>query len=71
MKRSQAEKLIDRIREIAAKPTADIALIRALEDAGIGPLVKCEGEAHSNPFIDNCMTCAPRWGFVGKAVKVR
>lgn len=27
-----------------------------------GKLVPCTGEAHSNPFIDNCMTCAPRWG---------
>lgn len=29
------------------------------EEAG---LVECPGEAHSNPFIDNCMLCAPRWG---------
>lgn len=70
MKRSQAEKLIDRIREIAAKPSADIALIRALEDAGIEPLTPCEGEAHSHLYIDNCPICSPRWGYVGKAVKV-
>lgn len=25
-------------------------------------LVKCPGEAHENPHIDNCMLCAPRWG---------
>ncbi len=25
-------------------------------------LVPCDGEAHSNPYIDNCLTCAPRWG---------
>lgn len=24
---------------------------------GEGP---CPGEAHSNPFIDHCLTCAPR-----------
>ena len=24
----------------------------------------CPGEAHSNPNIDNCMVCAPRWGVV-------
>ncbi len=24
-------------------------------------LVKCTGEAHSNPYIDNCMICAPYW----------
>lgn len=26
-----------------------------------GMLVPCEGEAHKNPFIDNCWICAPRW----------
>jgi hypothetical protein len=24
--------------------------------------MKCEGEAHSNLYVDNCMICAPRWG---------
>lgn len=24
-------------------------------------LAKCTGEAHSNPYIDNCMICAPYW----------
>ena len=24
---------------------------------------KCHGEAHSNPYIDNCGVCAPNWGF--------
>jgi len=27
-------------------------------------LVQCDGEAHDNPHIDNCMQCAPRWGWV-------
>jgi hypothetical protein len=27
-------------------------------------LVPCTGEAHGNPFIDNCGQCAPRWGWV-------
>lgn len=22
----------------------------------------CTGEAHSNPWIDNCALCAPKWG---------
>jgi hypothetical protein len=26
-------------------------------------LVKCKGEAHSNPFIDHCGVCMPRWGW--------
>lgn len=29
-----------------------------------GMLVPCPGEAHSNPFIDNCGVCMPRWGLV-------
>jgi hypothetical protein len=24
--------------------------------------VKCTGEAHSNPYIDNCGVCMPHWG---------
>lgn len=23
---------------------------------------ECNGEAHSNPYIDNCMVCLPYWG---------
>lgn len=23
---------------------------------------ECKGEAHSNIFIDNCMSCMPYWG---------
>lgn len=25
--------------------------------------VRCTGEAHTNPHIDNCMMCAPMWGW--------
>lgn len=28
-------------------------------------LVKCDGEAHSNPYIDNCMCCLNHaWGWI-------
>ena len=30
--------------------------------------VKCNGEAHSNPFIDNCGICMPHWGHYPVAV---
>lgn len=23
---------------------------------------ECNGDAHENAYIDNCMICAPRWG---------
>lgn len=26
-----------------------------------GKTIPCPGEAHSNPFIDNCGVCAPGW----------
>ena len=26
--------------------------------------VKCEGEAHSNAFIDYCGRCMPNWGYI-------
>lgn len=29
-----------------------------------GRKVPCTGEAHSNPYIDHCMRCAPEWGIV-------
>lgn len=29
-----------------------------------GQMLPCTGDAHSNPYIDNCMICAPRWGEV-------
>ena len=32
---------------------------------------KCPGEAHSNPRIDHCGVCMPRWGIVVKVLHVR
>jgi hypothetical protein len=29
-------------------------------------LSRCEGEAHDNSFIDNCMICCPYWLFYPK-----
>lgn len=26
-------------------------------------VVQCHGEAHKNPFIDNCCVCAPYWEY--------
>lgn len=32
---------------------------------------KCPGDAHSNPYIDNCMIClSNRWGFVRTYARV-
>lgn len=29
-----------------------------------GLLTPCTGEAHTNPYIDHCEQCAPRWGWM-------
>lgn len=73
MKRSQAAALIDRLREMATRTERTYTATELgdlLAQFNIAPLEVCTGEAHSNAFIDNCMVCAPRWGFVGKATKV-
>jgi hypothetical protein len=83
LRRSDAAKLIEKIRELAcpgrdgqqariavvSKP--EVALRELLMEAGIPALAPCEGEAHSNAHIDNCLSCAPRWGYVGPEVKIR
>lgn len=77
MKRSQAADLIDELREIVAHRQAlrvAVPLHRLeslLAKYNLEPLQPCEGEAHSNAHIDNCMRCAPRWGFVGEKEPVR
>lgn len=75
MRRKQATALIDEIRTIVAEHDASrtngsaergMARIRDRLALHIGrPLQPCKGEAHSNPHIDNCSLCAPRWGWVG------
>jgi len=67
MKRSKAADLIDDLRTLprhGSDPAAN--LLALLSRYGLDPLEECGGEAHSNAHIDNCMRCAPRWGFVGK-----
>jgi hypothetical protein len=43
-----------------------------LIEAGFITSELCNGEAHSNPNIDNCMKCLGcHWGYVGLKVKIR
>ena len=84
--RKQATKLIEALRASLAGNLAQTAkgqdpnvsamnvyldLTGELEAMGVPPLVPCDGEAHSNPYIDNCHRCMPRWGLVGESVVVR
>jgi len=78
MKRKQATALIDEIRIAIASVKEDgkshqwafETIDELLIVAGLPQLKRCEGEAHSNAFIDNCMVCAPRWGWCGKLEKI-
>lgn len=70
--RKQATKLIEEVRSyVAADPEARHYLADKLALLGIPALTKCEGEAHSNAYIDHCSLCMPRWGLVGESVVVR
>lgn len=73
--RTQAAKLIEELREIAAgdKPLSARHIADRLALYGIDPLVPCSAQAHQpgGGYIDNCMCCAPRWGFTGSTLKVR
>jgi len=44
-------------KELAKKYKNRVARTKVIE------VVKCNGEAHRNPHIDNCMMCMPRWGW--------
>lgn len=71
MKRTLAATLIDEVRVLAAGgvphgQTLEHALRMTLQAYNLEPLVPCDGEAHSNAYIDSCHRCAPRWAWVGK-----
>ncbi len=73
MKRKVATELIEELRIQVAKASANPELCRRaiavlagfLEGCDVAPLQACHGEAHSNPHIDNCGLCSPRWGWLG------
>jgi hypothetical protein len=68
--RAALEFLRVQLAEAVAKGDDNAKRLEAALDFkfGIKPLEACHGEAHSNPHIDNCMTCAPRWGWTGEKV---
>lgn len=71
MRRKQATAMIDEIRVLATEASGTaVRLTELLRKYGIPELEACPGEAHSNPHIDNCALCAPRWGWVGPVEKV-
>lgn len=72
MKQSEAEMVLDYIREALAKGTPPEILEQELQSKfNIVPLKLCDGEAHSSMVAteDTCQ-CFPRWGLVGNAIKI-
>jgi hypothetical protein len=69
LKPTQLRAVVDAVR-VALAEERDARQIEAMLDHrfGIEPLARCRGAAHENPHIDNCMTCAPRWGWTGEKV---
>lgn len=41
------------------------------DEHGIAPPEPCNGDAHSNAFIDHCGVCMPHWGKIYRNVKVK
>jgi len=80
IKRKDAAALLDDIMDLIAHevhgcghPPADWALTlqRLLSDRGLTIPRPCNGDAHSNPYIDNCGVCMPNWGWIGSVTKVK
>lgn len=78
IKRSEAAKLINDIREVLIweKDCNDVKKIidklnYIMEQKGIKKYIQCDGQAHTNPYIDNCFVCMPNWGYLGDKVTVK
>lgn len=57
-RRAEQANIANRLRTIASTHGLDVPR-------------KCEGEAHSNAYIDHCGVCMPHWGWVQKDTKVK
>lgn len=69
LRRSRAADLIDKVRAaLAARQSPEDIEAMLARQYGIEPLKGCNGAAHDNPYIDNCGTCMPRWGWTGEKV---
>ena len=70
----EAADLIESIRRALTLSVSEAGVVAAirkvLREQGIEPLRPCNGEAHSNPHVDYCSRCMPRWEWVGAPVCV-
>jgi hypothetical protein len=71
MRRKRVQHMIDAIRvALACGVTPKSIELLLQREYQVEPLAACPGMAHSNPHVDNCLICAPRWGWTGEEVKV-
>lgn len=68
--RLQEGSLLLNMSEEDQKTMADIFRV-TLNIYGLEIPRRCTGEAHSNPYVDNCGVCMPLWGWVSTPVRVR
>jgi len=54
----------DELSAIYSVKAAEAGNPHEYEQKKTGRMIPCPGEAHSNPFIDNCGICMPGWGEV-------
>lgn len=52
-------------------PITMVAELDAIEAIERVVFLPCNGEAHSNAYIDNCMICMPRWGVILNKERVK
>jgi len=70
--RSVASKILEDIRRaLACKMPPEVIENLIQARYSIDPFLPCPGGAHENAHVDHCSVCAPRWGWVGKGIKVR
>ena len=70
--RGRAATILHEIREMLAQRRKPEEIEAYLEKRhGIEALKPCTGDAHSNPHIDHCMTCAPGWGWLGAQITIK
>jgi hypothetical protein len=67
-----ATEIIEIVRQYLALKASPESIEEELENRfDIEPITKCDSETHSNPHIDNCGVCAPRWGWIGERITVK
>lgn len=72
LKRSDAARLLTEILIAAARDESKLStrILTLCSCAGLTLPRKCEGEAHSNPHIDNCHQCAPHWEWIAPEIRI-